>query len=49
MKYIYVCDCGITLEYELSENTAVRDFMYGLDLHNGSDQTHLAWEHEAQR
>jgi hypothetical protein len=44
MKYIYVCDCGITLEYELAT-----DLIAGVDLHNGSDQTHLAWEHEAQR
>ena len=44
MKYIYVCDCGITLEYELAT-----DLIAGVDLHNGSDQTHLAWEHEAQK
>lgn len=44
MRYIYVCDCGMTLKYELAT-----DLSDGVDLHNGSDQTHLAWEHEAQR
>jgi hypothetical protein len=44
MKYIYLCDCGITLEYELAT-----DLIASVELHNGSDQSHLAWEHEAQR
>ena len=44
MKYIYLCDCGKYLEYEL-----VTDLTAGVDLHNGSDQVHLAWEHEAQK
>jgi hypothetical protein len=49
MRYIYLCDCGKYLEYELSERNAVRDFIYIIDLHNGSDQVHLAWEHKAQK
>jgi hypothetical protein len=44
MNYIYKCDCGITLEYELFS-----ELMDAFKVHDGSDQTHLAWEHEAQK
>jgi hypothetical protein len=44
MRYIYECDCGMTLYY-----SSANDLIAGVDLHHGSDQVHLSWEHEAQR
>ena len=44
MRYMFYCDCGAYMESEL-----VRDLSEAVELHQGSNQVHLAWEHEAQK
>lgn len=44
MMYIFQCNCGASMQSEL-----ISELSDAVELHQGSDQAHLAWEHEAQR